>query len=140
MKNYSLFIWLLCLFGLVNINSQELPPIKIYTPEIYGAENQNWSISQCGDKFIYVANNKGLLEFNGEKWKLYNSPSGKMRSVNVIDNYIYTGSYREFGYWLRNELGDLIYTSLSKRLKIEFLEDEEFWNIINLDNYVLFQS
>ena len=121
--------------------AQEHPPIEIYTPNDYGAETQNWSISQSKEKLIYVANNKGLLEFNGAKWKLYKSPNETIiRSVNVIDDYIYTGCNSEFGYWQRNEFGILYYTSLSKELHIEFLEDEEFWNIIALDDHILFQS
>ena len=61
-----------------------------------------------------------------------------IRSVNIIGDLIYTGSNREFGYWQRNEFGLLYYTSLSKKLKVDFLEDEEFWNIISLDDYILF--
>ncbi|WP_255449781.1 triple tyrosine motif-containing protein [Seonamhaeicola sediminis] len=124
----------------VSIQAQVLPPIQGYSPEMYGADNQNWSVSQTENKYVYVANNSGLLEFDGETWQLYESPSGKMRSVKVIDNLIYTGCYREFGYWKRDVLGELNYTSLSQNLKVEFLEDEEFWNIIALDNWILFQS
>ncbi|GAA4280715.1 triple tyrosine motif-containing protein [Gaetbulibacter aestuarii] len=120
--------------------AQELPPIAIYQPKEYNAENQNWSISQSKDHYIYVANNSGLLEFNGARWKLYPSPSGIMRSVHVIDNLIYTGCYREFGYWKENNLGTLDYHSISDELNINFFEDEEFWNIIAVDGYILFQS
>jgi hypothetical protein len=42
-------------------DAQELPPIQVYTPEQYGGENQNWSISQSSNDKIYIANNKGLL-------------------------------------------------------------------------------
>ncbi|GAA3656488.1 triple tyrosine motif-containing protein [Flavivirga jejuensis] len=123
------------------IHAQERPPIEIFSPKDYGAETQNWSISQSKENYIYVANNKGLLEFNGANWQLYMSPNETIiRSVNVIDNLIYTGSNREFGYWQRNKLGQLHYTSLSKKLKVDFLEDEEFWNIISIDDYILFQS
>ncbi|WP_242203292.1 helix-turn-helix and ligand-binding sensor domain-containing protein [Aestuariivivens insulae] len=121
--------------------AQEHPPINVYTPNDYGAENQNWSISQAANKYIYVANNKGLLEYNGAEWTLYPSPNQTIiRSVNATTKHIYTGSYKEFGYWTRNELGILIYHSLSKELKISFLEDEELWNIISIDDWVLFQS
>lgn len=136
-------VWIVCFvyyLFISSLSSQEFPPIDVYPPDIYGADNQNWSISQSKDKYIYAANNKGLLEFNGEKWQLYNSPSGKMRSVNVIDSLIYTGSYREFGYWKKNKFGVLEYTSLSNNLNIDFLEDEEFWSIIKIDEYILFQS
>ncbi|MFD1613543.1 helix-turn-helix and ligand-binding sensor domain-containing protein [Gelatiniphilus marinus] len=129
------------LLGSLIIKAQEIPPIQVYTPKMYGAENQNWSIAQSKDKNIYVANNKGLLEFNGAKWRLYPSPNQTIiRSVNVFDDVIYTGCSKEFGYWQRNQLGDLIYTSLSQRLQIEFLEEEEFWSIVNFDDYILFQS
>lgn len=121
--------------------SQERPPINVFSPKDYGAETQNWSISQSNEKYIYVANNKGLLEYNGADWKLFLSPNETIiRSVNVIDNLIYTGSNNEFGYWQRNELGLLFYTSLSKSLEINFLEDEDFWNIVNVDDFILFQS
>lgn len=118
-----------------------MPPIEVFTPKSYEAENQNWSIAQSKDNYIYVANNKGLLEFNGAKWRLYPSPNETiLRSVNVFNDVIYTGCSNEFGFWQRNEFGDLYYTSLSQKLKIEFLEEEEFWNIVDLDNYILFQS
>ena len=123
------------------LKAQELPPVQIYSPKVYGAENQNWSITQSKDKFIYVANNKGLLEFDGAVWNLYPSPNDAiLRSVKVIDDLIYTGSYMEFGYWQRNEKGGLNYTSLREVLKLKFLDDEEIWNIICLDDYILFQS
>ncbi len=121
--------------------AQELPPIENYTPQQYGAENQNWSISQANDKYIYVANNSGLLEFNGAKWKLYPSPNNTyLRAVNVIDNKIYTGCFREFGFWERNDLGNLIYHSLINELNEPLHEDEHIWNIISFDKWILFQS
>lgn len=132
-------IWLLVFTCLVN--AQEIPPIEVYTPKNYNAENQNWSMSQAENRFIYAANNKGLLEFNGAVWTLYNSPNETViRSVAAIDSLIYTGCYMEFGYWKRNRFGTLDYTSLSQNLKIPLIEDEQFWNIIALDNWILFQS
>ena len=134
----SIFFWVL--FSTISF-AQERPPIDVFSPKDYGAETQNWSISQSKEKYIYVANNKGLLEYNGASWKLYLSPNETIiRSVNVIDNRIYTGCNSEFGYWQKNEFGLLFYTSLSKSLEIDFLEDEEFWNIISIDDYILFQS
>ncbi len=123
------------------LKAQELPPIEAYSATQYGAENQNWAISQSKDNYIYVANNKGLLEFNGAKWQLYRSPNETIiRSVTVIDNRVYTGCYMEFGYWVKNPKGQLIYTSLSQKLQTPLIEDEQFWNIIAIDHWVLFQS
>ncbi|WP_297763210.1 triple tyrosine motif-containing protein [uncultured Muriicola sp.] len=121
--------------------AQGLPPIQNYAPVDYKAENQNWAISQTSDKIIYVANSKGLLEYNGAQWTLYQSPNESvMRSVKVIDEKIYTGSYMEFGFWEKNNLGILRYISLSENIKEMFIPDEEFWNILDIDNYIVFQS
>jgi len=127
-------------FSFILIRAQEIPPIENYSPKLYGAENQNWSISQSSEKFIYVANNSGLLEFNGSKWRLYPSPNNTiLRSINVSNGKIYTGAYMDFGYWERNEFKSLQYVSLSSKIK-ESLIEEDFWNIIKFDDYVLFQS
>ncbi|MCF7561626.1 LuxR C-terminal-related transcriptional regulator [Sabulilitoribacter multivorans] len=138
-KRFILLITIFC--AILIFQAQERPPIQVYSPNDYGADNQNWSISQSDENTIYVANNKGLLEFNGAKWTVYPSPNKTIiRSVKVIDGFIYTGCYREFGYWSRNESGALIYYSLSDKLNISFLEDEELWNIVAIDDWILFQS
>lgn len=129
------------IFFQIGVLSQELPPIEIFKPKDYGAEDQNWSISQSDDKTIYFANNKGLLVYNGATWNLYKSSNSSIvRSVKVIDDKIYTGSYKDFGYWTKNDFGVLEYTSIAKNNKVPLAEDEEFWNILELDRWVLFQS
>lgn len=141
--HFSTKLFVCMMFGLLSfhINAQDLPPVVSYSPQIYGGENQNWAISQSKDKYIYVANNKGLLEFNGAKWQLYPSPNETIiRTVNVVNDKIYTGCYMEFGYWQKNELGTLVYNSLSKDVDTPLIEDEHFWNIIDIGDWVLFQS
>lgn len=125
----------------VNFYSQELPPIVKYAPYIYAAGNQNWMIAQGNDNFMFFANNEGLLEYNGSNWTLYPSPNETIiRSVKVIDDKIYTGSYMEFGYWKRQKSGQLKYYSLSSAIKDKILDDEHFWGIFQFDQWVLFQS
>ncbi|HDZ06850.1 hypothetical protein LCGC14_0050360 [marine sediment metagenome] len=137
LKSYNSIIFLFALC----ISAQELPPIQNFTPIEYKAGNQNWSIDQSNDKFIYLANNSGLLAFNGMSWKLYQSPYGTpVKSVKVVDDRIYTGSYMEFGYWKGNEFGALKYTSISATLNTQLIEDEDFWNITHFKDWVLFQS
>ena len=120
---------------------QEISPIQNYTPKTYGAENQNWGISQGLQKQLYFANNEGLLEFNGAGWQLYKPPNNSiMRSVKVIDSLVFTGCHMEFGFWKKDAFGKLNYTSISNKLKTPMLEDEEFWGIIDYEKWVLFQS
>ncbi len=135
--------YLVIVFSLVSILcfSQELPPILKYSPVTYGAGNQNWMISQDKNNFVYFANNEGLLEYNGSSWTLFPSPNETiLRSVRVINKKVYTGCYMEFGFWTKQVNGLLKYTSLSSKIKSQILDDEQFWNILNYDQWVVFQS
>ena len=135
--------YLICFFILLGFSSlaQEFPPINVFYTDDYGAENQNWAISQCKNEFIYVANNKGLLEYNGATWRLFETPNETiMRSVKYHDNKIYTGFYMDFGFWVKDEFGELNYTSIVKQENIEMLEDEQIWNIVEIDGWMIFKS
>jgi AraC family chitin signaling transcriptional activator len=132
---------LLFLLITIKATAQELPPISTYTKKDYKAENQNWAISQAENKFIYVANNKGLLEFNGAIWKLYATPNETiMRSVKSFKEKIYTGFYMDFGFWQKNDFGFLEYTSVVKNENVQMLEDEQIWEIFELDGWMIFKS
>lgn len=132
---------ILILFFSLNGYSQELPPIVKYSSSTYNGANQNWMISQDDNHFMFFANNDGLLEFNGSNWTLYPSPNETIiRSVKAIENIVYTGCYMEFGYWTRQKSGQLKYTSLSKSIKNKLKDDEQFWNIIDYEQWVIFQS
>jgi AraC family chitin signaling transcriptional activator len=123
------------------ILAQELPPIVNFTTDVYLGENQNWGITQGEDKSIYIANNAGLLEFKGARWNLYPTPNKSiLRSVLSVENSIYSGCYMDFGYWEYDKNKVLTYISLSRELGVPLLEDEQFWNIIAYENWVLFQS
>lgn len=120
---------------------QELPPIVKYTQNIYDAGSQNWMASQDKNNFLFFANNEGLLEFNGSLWTLYPSPNETiMRSVKVVGDKIYTGCYMEFGYWTRQPNNQLKYSSLSSKIKNNIIDDEQIWNILNYDQWIIFQS
>jgi hypothetical protein len=63
-----------------------------------------------------------------------------MRSVKSIDDKIYTGFYRDFGFWTKNEFGNLKFTSLVKLHDVTMKEDEQIWEILELDGFILFKS
>ncbi|MCJ7467897.1 MAG: LuxR C-terminal-related transcriptional regulator [Maribacter sp.] len=63
-----------------------------------------------------------------------------MRSVAVVEDRVYTGSYMDFGFWEKDNYGVLHYTSLAAQLGIPLIDDEEFWNIMSVDDLILFQS
>jgi len=136
-----LFISVLFVFYFHCALSQELPPIQNFTPLDYNGENQNWDITQGVDNHIYVVNNHNLLEYDGVRWNSYKSPNASVfRSIAVKGSKIFTGQYLEFGFWEKDDFGKLKYTSISKELKEPMLGDEEFWNVITVEDWVLFQS
>lgn len=131
----------ICIVYLCSIYAQELPPICSYNTQDYGADNQNWSITQTEDKQIFVANNKGLLNFNGEEWNLYPSPNQSIiRSVHAYKGKIYSGCYRDFGYWEKQDDGLYAYHSLVEEFNLSLMEDEQFWKILHFQKYLIFQS
>lgn len=141
MKQVFFKVLIISLLCFVVSNAQYQPPIQNFTPDVYKAGNQNWNISKDNNNRTYVANNFGLLEFDGIRWTLYPTPDGSiMRSVLIKNNIVYTGAYMDFGYWLRNEEGILTYTSLAETVGFQTIEDEQFWNIFSHKQYILFQS
>lgn len=113
-----------------------------YPKQEYQADNQNWSVAINPEGSVFFGNNGGLLEFDGADWKLWEMPYNMgVRSVAVSDdNRIYVGSYEEFGYWARNDLGVLAYTSLSVSVDDINFHNDEIWRIIPFEGKIYFQS
>ncbi len=129
------------MFPFLFLYGQGLPPVVNYPPNVYNADNQNWMLSQAPDKTIYVANNRGLLVFNGAHWNLYPSPNGTiLRGVKAVEDKVYTGAYMDFGIWEEDKTGVLQYISIVNREGITMIEDEHIWNIEHYGQYILFQS
>ncbi|WP_291528450.1 transcriptional regulator [Bacteroides sp. UBA939] len=115
-------------------------PISNYTRYTYKAGNQNWSIQQHDNGWIYVANNKGLLEYDGVEWNTYPIHNAKTRAVKVgHDGRIYIGGMEQFGYFTPNALGELEYTCLSDSLSPK-TNVGVIWNILLNRNRIYFQS
>lgn len=141
MRMRFMFILFLCLLPL-GLKAQDLlPPIYNYKIFEYNADGKNWGLSLNEDGELFVANNKGLLYYNGEQWVLNKLPNNTtIRSVASIGNKIYTGSYEEFGFWEKNDIGLLEYTSLTHLIKDHEFTSEEFWQILPYGDSIVFRS
>jgi len=123
------------------VHAQYTPFFENFSFSQYNAGNQNWGVSKAENGKVYVANNNGLLVYNGLNWELNTLPNKTtIRSVLVVKDKIYTGSYEEFGYWKYDEKGTLIYHSLSHLLNQNKSLNEEFWQIIQHENKIIFRS
>ncbi len=142
LKEMRVVLISLLLTACFTLQGQEIAPyFTNYLKTDYKGENSNWDITQHPDGTIYVANNKNLLAFNGDFWTKYSLPSkGILRSVRVINDTLYSGSYHQFGYWIKNDKNELKYTSLSDSIEQEIFNNDEIWKIIAFGEEILFQS
>lgn len=108
-----------------------------YSRDEYSAGFQNWMITQHKDGWIYIANNEGLLEYDGVFWRLYEIPNYITRSVYIDTDTIYVGGSCEIGYFTPDMRGFLTYHSLNSLTK-EWAG--EVWNIVKSGEYIYFIS
>lgn len=142
--NYSkIIIWLTLSFCTLQIAANEFTPIvNQYNKKVYAADNQNWAVAQDSRGIMYFGNNAGLLQFDGSNFSLYKLPGKQIvRSLYIDKNdRIYVGSFREFGYFEKNQFGQFNYTSLSNLLEKHMLQNDEIWKIMEFQGKILFQS
>lgn len=123
------------------VKSTGLPLINNFTRTTYKASTQNWDITQNTLGFVYFANNDGLLEFDGQHWKVYSVPNKSIvRSIRAIGDTIFVGAFEEFGFFSPNASGKLVYTSLVTLVPKEFRSFDEIWKIHTTDQGMIFQS
>lgn len=143
------YIFSLLLTFIINqTNAQRLadlcqPDLFNYSHQTYKAHRQNWGIAQNpASKFMYFANSKGLLEFDGTQWTTYELPAKQIVRSVICDKRgrIYTGALGEFGYWEKTTNGLLRYRSLKSLIKESQFNQEEIWHIVETPDGIIFQS
>ena len=89
--------------------------VQNYTVEDYEASCQNWNIAVSYHGLLYIANNSGLLTFDGNTWRLYPLPDkSPIYDVTFHNDTIYTQGSNSVGYWLHSETEELVYTPLDR--------------------------
>ncbi len=116
------------------------PFVKNYSTEDFKGGIQSWGIIQDNREVVYVANNFGLLEFDGAVWNLYPVNNGtKVRSVYAsADKKVYVGSQADFGYFSPNATGNLEYTSLKDKIPLRHQNFDEVWRIYEIKGKIYF--
>lgn len=137
----NILLGLFCLLA-ADAWAQRAPRLRNFQPDHYDAQNQNWSLAQSPEGWVYAGNNGTLLEFDGTRWRHYELPEKQaVRSVAIGPaGQIFCGGFAEFGFWVKDASGRLQYNSLSADLDEGQLGKEEIWHILVLPDYVLFQT
>jgi DNA-binding CsgD family transcriptional regulator len=108
-----------------------LPFIRNFSTLDYKAGIQNWNITQDKRGLLYIANNFGLLEYDGSQWATYPVKNGtKVRSVATDGRgRLYVGGQGDFGYFFPDHKGQLQYHSLADSLKASDRNFDEAWSV-----------
>lgn len=138
--------FLLCITSLLWVNALSqsdlagIPAIRNFSTREYGGGIQNWDIAQDKRGLVYIANNFGLLEYDGNRWQIYRVKNGsKMRSIALDDSgKIYVGCQGDFGYFFPDQQGQLHYTSLADSLPSQYRNFDETWNVFFDEGKVYF--
>lgn len=80
-------------------------PIHNFMPSDYKAGIQNIDFAQNKDMTLFVANNLGVLSYNGKAWERHAFQTGKKQRSLAFDekaNRLYFGAQGEFGYFEDN--------------------------------------
>ncbi len=117
-----------------------LPVTENISRTDYRAGTQNWAILQDERGFVYVGNNKGLLEFDGAGTRLYPLPNRTIvRSLKLgEENIIFTGGQNEFGFFEKSPSGSMAFHSLKHLLPAEAPAFDDVWKIFDRGSDVLF--
>ena len=141
MRHTLLFCLLFPVIGYCQ-NTIGLPDVSNYYKGTYNAGLQNWDIKQDRNGIIYVANNEGLLSFDGRYWNLYPLPNKTIaRSIEIgADKRIYVGGQDELGYYAPAINGKLEYISLTRLIPEKDRSFGDVWDIVSIKKDLFFRT
>ena len=105
-------------------------------------KNENWSIAQNEQGILYVANQGGVFEFDGQTWRLIELPN--KNAVFSLDigwgNTVFVGARGEFGYLRSDRIGVTEYVSLLEHVPEEARDFSVVWGTHVRKEKVFFQT
>ncbi len=123
-------------------NTITLPEILNYSKQTYNAGTQNWGIHQDSRGLLYVANNEGMLRYDGAFWSIYPLPNRtNVRSVYVAnDQQIFVGGQDELGFFKPDASGRLQYVSIVAEVPLQERSFGDVWDIVALGKSIFFRT
>ena len=114
-------------------NTIGLPEINNFQKIQYKAGLQNWDFRQDQKGVLYIANNEGMLSYDGSNWNLHPLPNKTIvRSLEIVaDSIIYVGGQGEMGYFSPDKSGSLVYTSLLEKIPEKDRSFGDVWDIVS---------
>lgn len=115
----------------LSVFAEWAPLVRTFTPDDYDAGTQNWALLQQKNGWIYAANNYGMLEYDGSRWKLYGIGNSTVVRAIAVDTAgtVYAGGTDEFGVFRPNAYGTQEYHSLVENIPVRYRHFGEVWKI-----------
>src|ERR1700693_5077321 len=97
------------------------PVFQHYSSDEYGASPQNWTIAQDRRGVMYFGNTDGVLEFDGQSWRLIRLKNGSIvKSVAVgQQGKVFVGGQGDFGFLSPDQTGTEQFVSLLDKVPVE---------------------
>lgn len=140
MARKFLYTYLFVLCSLFGFGQEGNFYITNFTPSMYGASDQNWSITQDSLGRVFVANLNGVMMYDGKYWKVLTLPNEvAVTSLAKAENgTIYVGANGEFGFISFTDSGKTKYNTLSASLPEKEKEFGNVWAIHVIGKDVFF--
>ena len=119
-----------------------LPFIKNFSPQEYGEHIQNWSIVQDQRGIMYIGNVNGIMEYDGETFRLIELPGNATGRSMAVDenNRIYVGTVGDIGYLRPDKNGETKFVSLTHKLDTNDRNFADVWNTRIAGENILFRT
>lgn len=117
-----------------------IPYIKNYSPAEYNAHVQNFDIVQNQEGIMYFANFSGVLEFDGQSWRVIQTANISQVTALSIDSsgIVYVGARGEVGRLMPNAYGELEFNNLTDHIKKDKRAFQYVINTFATENGVYF--
>jgi signal transduction histidine kinase/DNA-binding response OmpR family regulator len=127
-----------------NLHSQDMgfKYFTNYSFKDYDHQPQNWGMTQAKNGVIYVANQGGVLEFDGVSWRVIRVPGyDPVRSI-AIDKTgtIFVGGNNKIGFLEPDAKGTLQYVSMVDSLKDKYKDLGVVWKTITTKDGIFFRT
>src|SRR6056297_2190962 len=112
--------------------------IRNYSPKEYGQHIQNWAILQDQRGMMYIGNGNGVMEYDGESFRLIEFPNKATTRSLAIDtnNRVYVGSVGDFGYLEPDSIGRTTFVSLVPEIEEKYHKFADVWDTEYNGEYV----
>lgn len=122
-----------------------LPFTEQHSKRDYKGGTQNWDFAQDEKGNIFVANNEGLLTYDGTHWAIHPLPNRTIvRSLcyDTSRNRLYVGGQDAIGFFTpTQDDGSLKYIDCKNKIPLEHRQFTDVWNIVKgNDDQFFFRS